>query len=374
MLVKRSIQNSCFRLIEFWTAFWNQALFQEWGLRIQGVFEMSPLSRLAAVLALALASAAALAQSAAVLPLPADWYPESLAVAPDGSFLVGSWRQGAVVRVRPGGGAPEVLVAPGSQGLANAQGVLVDAARGTLWVCSGDIGFTVVPATPSALLRFDLATGAPRGRLPLPDDGYCNDLAQDAQGDLYVTDSRHPRVLRLAAGADALAVWKDDPLLGGAPVFSDSHGAYVGLNGVAVAPSGDVIVSRVAASSALLRIAREGDGRAGGVSRLVAPRQLDNVDALRALPDGRLVLFESNAFGSGPYGGRITLARVDGDRLALRTLVAGLNDPSSGVVSGGRVWFIESKYGLLTHRKPGDAPIPAGVPFDLQSVPLPADS
>jgi hypothetical protein len=51
-----------------------------------------------------------------------------------------------------------------------------------------------------------------------------------------------------------------------------------------------------------------------------------------------------------------------------------LNDPSSGVVSGGRVWFIESKYGLLTHRKPADGPIPAGVPFDLQSVPLPADS
>jgi sugar lactone lactonase YvrE len=335
---------------------------------------MSPLSRLAGVLALVLVPAAALAQSVAVLPLPADWYPESLAVAADGSFLVGSWRQGAVARVRPDGAAPEVLVPPGSQGMANAQGVLVDAARGTLWVCSGDIGFTVVPSTPSALLRFDLATGAPRGRLPLPDDGYCNDLAQDAHGDLYVTDSRHPRVLRLPAGGAALAVWKDDPLLGGAPVFRDSHGAYVGLNGIAVAPSGDVIVSLVDASPALLRIARTGDGRAGAVARLVAPRRLDNVDALRALPDGRLVLFESNAFGTGPYGGRITLARIDGDRLALRTLVAGLNDPSSGVVSGGRVWFIESKYGLLTHRKPGDGPIPTGVPFDLQSVPLPADS
>jgi len=140
-----------------------------------------------------------------------------------------------------------------------------------------------------------------------------------------------------------------------------------------VTPSGDVIASRVEASPALLRIARMGDGRAGAVTRLVAPRRLDNVDALRALPDGRLVLFESNAFGSGPYGGRITLARIDGERLVLRTLVAGLNDPSSGVVSGGRVWFVESKYGLLTHRKPGDGPIPAGVPFDLQSVPLPAD-
>ncbi|MFL6697532.1 MAG: hypothetical protein ACJ8GJ_10230 [Vitreoscilla sp.] len=61
----------------------------------------------------------------------------------------------------------------------------------------------------------------------------------------------------------------------------------------------------------------------------------------------------------------------DGDRLALRALVAGLNDPSSGAVVGNRLWFIESKYGLLTHRQAADGPVPSGVPFDLQSVVLP---
>jgi hypothetical protein len=242
-----------------------------------------------------------------------------------------------------------------------------------LWVCSGDIGFAIVPATPSALKRYDLATGAPRASIPLPEGGYCNDLAQDARGRLYVTDSRHPRVLRLSADTTTLEIWKDDPRLGAAAVLTDDHGAYVGLNGIAVDDAGAVIVSRVAAAPDLLRIAIDPDGRAGHVDRLTAPRELKNVDALRALPHGRLVLFESNAFGTGPYGGQITLARVDGARLALRTLVAGLNDPSSGVVAGGRIWFIESKYGLLTHRQAGDGPVPAGVPFDLQSVPLPAD-
>jgi hypothetical protein len=42
-----------------------------------------------------------------------------------------------------------VVVPPGSEGLANAQGVLVDAARGALWVCCGDIGFTVVHRRPA---------------------------------------------------------------------------------------------------------------------------------------------------------------------------------------------------------------------------------
>ena len=333
---------------------------------------MNVLPRVAAALALGL-STLARAASPAVLPLPADWYPESLAVAPDGAFLVGSWRQGAVARVRPGDARAQVLVPAASQGLANAQGVLVDAARGALWVCSGDIGFTVVPSTPSALKRYDLATGAPRGSIALPDDGYCNDLALDARGRLYVTDSRHPRVLRLSADLARLEPWAEDPALGAAPVFSDSHGAYVGLNGIAVDDAGAVIVSLVAAAPQLLRIETRPDGSAGRITRLVAPRELENVDALRALPGGRLVLFESHAFVPGAYGGAITLARIDGDRLALRPLVAGLNDPSSGVVAGGRVWFIESKYGLLTHRQAADGPVPTGVPFDLQSVPLPAD-
>ena len=115
------------------------------------------------------------------------------------------------------------------------------------------------------------------------------------------------------------------------------------------------------------------DGSAGAVTRLEAPRAFRNVDAIRAWKPGRLVLFESDAFGSGPYGGQVTLARIEGGRLALRPLVAGLDAPSSGLVAGGRVWFVESKYGLLTHRQPADGPVPTGVPFDLQSVALPDD-
>ncbi|MET0792020.1 MAG: hypothetical protein ABW061_10910, partial [Polyangiaceae bacterium] len=38
------------------------------------------------------------ARAAELLPLPLDWYPESLAVSDQGVFYVGSWRQGAVAR------------------------------------------------------------------------------------------------------------------------------------------------------------------------------------------------------------------------------------------------------------------------------------
>lgn len=320
--------------------------------------------RLAGAL-LALATTAAVAAPPVVQALPEDWYPESVAIGPDGAFYVGSWRQGAVARLKPGS-APkaEGLVKPGTNGLANGQGVLVDAKRGALWICSGNIGFTTVPSTPSALKRYDLATGAPRASYAMPDGGYCNDLAQDARGNLYVTDSHHPRVLKLAPGAASLATWKEDPALAGA-------GPYKGLNGIAIDGGRDVYVSLVAAAPYVLRIGLGADGKAGEVTRVEAPRELKNVDAIRAWKPGRLVLFESNAFGEGPYGGQITVARVEGAKLGLRTVVSGLNDPSSGAVWGDRVYFIESKYSLLTKHKEGDGPVPTGVPFDIQSCALP---
>lgn len=327
---------------------------------------MSP-KQLAAAGLLAL-QAAAMAAPPTTRPLPADWYPESVATGPDGSFYVGSWRQGAVVRLRPGAGArPEMLVKPGANGLANGQGVLVDAARHLLWVCSGATGFTTVPQTPSALKSYDLVTGTPRGSYAMPASGYCNDLAQDARGNLYVTDSFHPRVLRLAPGAAALEVWKEDPLLAGGTA------PYRGLNGIALDGDRDVYVSLVEAASHVLHIPLGADGHAGEVRRIEAPRVLKNIDAIRAWKPGHLVLFESNAFGSGPYGGQVTAARLEGERMTLQTLAAGLNDPSSGTVANGRVYFIESKYGLLFGHKDDEAGIPRDVPFDLQSVPLPDD-
>ena len=323
-----------------------------------------PAARAALALGLAVASAAACAANpAAEAALPFDWYPESVAAGPDGTLYVGSWRQGAVARLRPGA-PPEILVAPGSNGLANTQGVLVDADAGLLWVCSGSLGFTTVPMTPSALKSYDLATGAPRASYPMPEDGYCNDLVQDKSGNLYVTDSLHPRILRLAPGKAALAVWKEDPAL--------STGDQYFLNGIALDGANHLYVSAVMAVNYLLRVDIGASGEAGPAMRIAAPRVMKNVDAIRSAGPGRLVLFESNAFGNEQYGGAVTIATLDGARVSsLAPLVAGLNDPSSGAVFGDRVYYIESKYGLLFKHKDDDGAIPRRVPFAVTSQALP---
>ncbi len=308
--------------------------------------------------------------------LPPDWYPESLAADPAGNLYVGSWRQGAVVRVSPDGKTSKIIVPPGSNDMTNGQGVLVDAERHTLWVCSGNFGYVTVPRHPTALKSFDLDSGKPLHSYPFPDGGHCNDLAMDTSHNLYVTDSLHPRILRLKAGHEALEVWKTDP------AFALGKEGF-DLNGIAMDAHHGLYVSLVAATDHLLHIDIGSDGQAGAVTTVTFPRILKNADGIRyagqdAQHHDQLVIFESNAFGhDGPDGGQISAATIhaDGQAGELQTLVTGLNDPSSGLIDHGRLYFIESKYSLLfSHGTADDTHnVPTGVPFDVQSIPWPAD-
>ncbi|RYY02635.1 MAG: hypothetical protein EOO53_12085 [Gammaproteobacteria bacterium] len=295
------------------------------------------------------------------LALPPDWYPESLAVGSAGMY-VGSWRQGSVVLLPRHGGNPIMLIAPGANGLSNTQGLLVDEKRKRLWVCSGDLGYTTVPIHPSALLAFNLSTGEPIRRYEFPGGGYCNDLAMDRKGFIYVTDSRHPRVLRLTAEAAELEVWKDDVAFA-----LDNNGFTV--NGIAIEDQ-HIYVSAVAAVPYIFRLDVLANGDAGKVEKVEFSRPLKNADAIRSLGNGKLLIFESNAFGKeGAYGGQISLANLKTKELSI--LVTGLNDPSSGLVLDKRVYFIESKYSLLFRAKPDDTnTVPLKVPFDVQSIEL----
>jgi len=188
---------------------------------------------------------------------------------------------------------------------------------------------------------------------------------QDRNGTLYVTDSFHPRVLRLKPGETALSIWKEDPVL------SAGDGGFF-LNGIALDGDRQLYVSEVAAKPWLRRIAIEPDGRVGALTRIDMPRTLKNADAIRSAGPGRLVIFESNAFGKdGPYGGQVSVAKISGNSASLETIVAGLNDPSSGVIVGDRVYFIKSKYSLLFSHANDDARVPRNVPFDIQSRTLP---
>jgi hypothetical protein len=315
----------------------------------------------------AMSLAAEAPKTPAPFMLPADFYPESIDVTADGTFYIGSWRHGAIARLLPGQDKAEVLVPPGSNDLTNTQGVLVDKARGLLWACSGNMGYTTVPRHRSALKAFDLASGAPKQSYDLPGGGYCNDLALARDGRIFVTDSLHPRILVLDDEKALLRPWIEDPQ------FCRGTLGFC-LNGIAIDPDGSVYASLVEASPDLLRIGTDVQGKPAGVTPVHFPRVLKNADGLRSIAPGRLLIFESNAFAKNdPLDGSVTLATIRGNGAgALQTLVNGLADPSSGIAFGGRVYFIQSKYSILLRQQPDDtSKVSTDVPFVVDSVPLP---
>ena len=273
-------------------------------------------------------------------------YPEGIAIAGDGTILVGSLREGSILRVPPGAEAAEAepYAAPGAGGMVSTVGLLADPERGLLWACSSDPGVSPrTGASPPALTWFDLASGEPVGSAELPGGGFCNDIAVDGEGNLYVTDSFAPRILILPAGASELATWLEEPAFGG---------EGFNLNGVAVA-GGTLQVVKYNTGE-LFRIPIGEEGAAGPVEIAALDRGLELPDGLRA-DGGDLLVVEGV--------GRLSRVTPDG---TVTTVAEGLDGPTSVAVSGRDAWVVEGQLGNLFDPASG-AP---DLPFRLVRVAL----
>jgi sugar lactone lactonase YvrE len=296
----------------------------------------------ARTLGLALVTAVVTAAPAAAQRLPDGFFPESLARASDGTLFAGSVVVGTIVRIPPGGAAAEPFVAAGTGGLMSVEGLHVDDVNGLLYACSADLGVARTPKTETALLAFDLGSGLLRGRWPLPDGGFCNDIAPAADGRLYLSDTLKPRVLRFDPRAGLIETWAWHPLLGGAA-----------FNGNGIIVDGAALYLTTFSDGRLLRVPIGADGRAGTPEQVILPRPLAGADALRRLGPDQLLLFENDISGGN---GRVTRIDVDGDHARLTVLAEGLAEPTSGVVAGNQVIVLPSQFRKVFGAERGQAP------------------
>jgi sugar lactone lactonase YvrE len=302
------------------------------------------------VSALILAGAA---QAQAPVGVPDKSFPESVTSTSDGTLYVGSFNNGGVTKVAPGG-KPEEFVKAGANDSRSTLGVLADEKSGTLYVCSNDISGFGVPgpgSTKGAWLKtFDLKTGAPKGSFALADaKSLCNDIVVGSDGTAYVSDSFTPNVYSLKPGGTALEVWATSPAL--APVGKDG----VGLDGIAIGADGNLYVTTFIPGK-LFKIAMK-DGKAGEVTELKTSRVLDHADALRAHGDGLLVI---------EGAGRLDKVTVKGDEAQIETIKEGLAEPVSVTVVGNTGWVAEGKLSYIIGENKGKDP----GPFNLQPVAL----
>ncbi|WP_067826746.1 SMP-30/gluconolactonase/LRE family protein [Nocardia inohanensis] len=116
-------------------------------------------------------------------------YPEGIAVdTRTGDTYVGSFTDGAVYRAAAGQQRAEIFLPAGTDGRRTANGLRVDAA-GRLWVTDHTAGVAVYDTgTRKLIARFDT---------PAQDQPFINDLAETADGSMYLTDSVRPVIYRV---------------------------------------------------------------------------------------------------------------------------------------------------------------------------------
>jgi hypothetical protein len=228
-------------------------------------------------------------------------------------------------------------------------GVAVDAKRGLLFACSGDLGFGERAGQhpkdqPSTLNAFDLRTGAPRGRWPLSAQSFCNDIAMLDDGSVLATDSLTPTIYRLAPDLATFGPWLQDDRW---------HNAGFGLNGIA-AHGADVYTVTYAEG----RLFRIDSGK--HVHEVELPRRLSLPDGMKLLPNGDLLLVEGS--------GRLTRVALGGESAQLKVLRDGLNQPTTMAPVKGGAWVLEGQIGLLADpSKHGQQPV---LPFRAVWVPM----
>jgi sugar lactone lactonase YvrE len=290
-----------------------------------------------------------------VIILPGDrFFPEGITVAADGAFYAGSMEEGIIVRVPPGSREAEPFIEAGTNGLVSVLGLYVDHTRNLLWACSSDYGNARLSGTaPVGIKAFALSTGAARGSYDFPGGGFANDLTIDARGNLYVTDSWTPRILRLAGGGSTLEEWINDPQLG---IEQWS------LNGIDIDEDRGAIYTVNQRAGKLFRIAIEPDGRAGTVTLIATSRPLRRPDGLKVIGPNILAAAEGGAGG-------IAVIRVGGDRAEVQTVSEGLDGVTTFAVYQGSAWLVEGQSDHFWD--PANAGPDATPPFRIVEIPLP---
>ena len=315
---------------------------------------------LAASNAMAVALAALPGVAAAALPqtinIPGERiFPESLTSSADGSVIIGSIAQKQIYRAKPGSATAEVWIPAGTEGLNSILGVFADNKSNTLYACSNMIGPPQAGVTPvnATLYTFDLKSGAPKGHYVFPTEkGVCNDIAVDAAGNAYATDTNNMEIVRLKKGSTALEVWAGN---GG---FGPKGGV---LDGISVL--GKRVVANTLATSKLFSVPIEADGKAGTVTEVKLDKEISRPDGMRSFGKSDVLIIE------GGNNGRLSRISLNGDTAKVTTVKEGYPDgPVAVTVVGTTAYVLEGQLAAFMRRPGSDAPPPEPKPFKATAV------
>lgn len=279
-------------------------------------------------------------------------FPESITSTRNGTVIIGSVGARTIFRAQPGSAAAEAWIQPGTDGMQGVFGVLADERSKTLWACSGSFGAPPDGSAPppSTLHAFDLETGAPKGKYPMPmPRAFCNDIAVAPDGTAYATDTSNMLVVRLKRGGKSLEVWA------GNGSFGPTGGI---LDGIAVV--GRRVLVNALGTSKLFSAPIQSNGGAGEITEVKLDRALEQPDGMRSFGKSGLLVVE------GGGGGRLSKITLSGDSGKVTTVKEGYPDgPVAVTVVDTTAYVLEGQLGAMRGPQAADAP---AKPFHATAV------
>ncbi|GAB4518256.1 MAG: hypothetical protein Tsb0020_36850 [Haliangiales bacterium] len=262
--------------------------------------------------------------------LPGDsFFPEGIALnGATSDIYVGSLTSGDIARIPDGETRAELLPLADDDLKSGAVGMITNAAGDRLFVC--DALPDPANATDGAVVAIDISDPANAAvvsthALPTATDStiFCNDIALDAAGNLYATDSLGGQILTVSVDdigtdGDAAVFLAADPKL----VGPDANSPF-GANGIATLDDGagnEFLFVVNFSNGTLHRVAINGDGTAGALVDVALSNDagdvtLQGADGLKVFDAaaGELVVVENaanslskialdDAFGAAPTG------------------------------------------------------------------------
>ncbi|MDF8315907.1 MULTISPECIES: gluconolaconase [Serratia] len=239
------------------------------------------------------------------------------------------------------------------KGLITTSGMLVDAERNRVLVCNEDVGVSLssTPGTRNRVaqvLEFNLDTGELQQTYDLSSlsrgPTLANDLALDAQGNIYVTDSFQPQIYKIDRATRQVSILMRSARLMPADAPAAAQGTQPYLNGIVSHPDGYLIAADYT-RGLLWKVTLD---NAPEISEIRLPQRLKGPDGLRLKNAHELVIVQSFPGAKGSMSGDVMLlSSNDGWASAHITAVdtpPELDGPTGAALRDGQVWVVNSRY------------------------------
>lgn len=252
------------------------------------------------------------------------------------TFLVSSFREGAIFEINRSGNASTLVEDPR---LCSVLGIAIDHQRGRLWAVNSDVGVSVKLSGPgpkhlAAVGIYELVSGKPLAYVDLAPlaagPHLLNGIALDSAGNAYVTDSLSPVIYKVDARGSAAVFLRDEQFAG----------PGINLNGVVVHPDGYLLVVKKSDGS-LFRVPLAEPAR---FSRVAVGERFVGGDGLTLVGKKELVVI-ANQTPAKASNAAYALASEDGWLSAELRGVRQLGDvyPTTAVLERGTIHVVATR-------------------------------